>query len=60
VTVPAGVAPQLLEDNGGFQMVGSEPIGCDWDMSFSRKSDLNEENKVKAINMLEWFTRDPN
>jgi uncharacterized protein YjlB len=33
VVVPAGVGHRLLEDYGGFQMVGSYPKGHDWDVS---------------------------
>ena len=32
VVIPAGVAHRLLEDHGGFQMVGSYPQGKTWDM----------------------------
>lgn len=56
VIVPAGVAHQLLEDHGGFQMVGSYPVGKDWDMCYGRKG---EEEKVKSIAGLGWFGRDP-
>ncbi len=52
--VPAGVAHRLLEDHGGFQIVGSYPI--DIDMCYGRKG---EEKKVNAIKDLIWFDRDP-
>lgn len=33
IVVPAGVSHRLLEDlDGGFSMVGSYPVGCNWDM----------------------------
>jgi uncharacterized protein YjlB len=56
MVVPAGVAHRLLEDKGGFQMVGSYPKGCHWDMCYGRKG---EEEKVEAIKKLKWFERDP-
>ena len=56
VIVPAGVAHRLLEDHGGFQMVGSYPISMNWDMCYGRKG---EEKKVDAIKDLKWFERDP-
>ncbi|RGP65729.1 cupin protein [Fusarium sporotrichioides] len=57
VIVPAGVGHRLLEDlDGGFEMVGSYPQGCDWDMCYGKKG---EETKVSAIKKLEWFRKDP-
>lgn len=56
VIVPAGVAHRLLEDRGGFQMVGSYPTGKDWDMCYGKAS---EEDKVKGIASLGWFQKDP-
>lgn len=56
VVVPAGVGHRLLEDYGGFQMVGSYPTGKHWDMCYGR---AGEEEKVKGIAHLGWFTRDP-
>ncbi|KAJ9608251.1 hypothetical protein H2200_007239 [Cladophialophora chaetospira] len=56
VVVPAGVAHRLLEDYGGFQMVGSYPKGNSWDMCYGR---AGEEDKVKQIQNLGWFQRDP-
>ena len=56
VIVPAGVGHRLLEDRGGFQMVGSYPIGKNWDMCYGR---AGEEEKVKDIAGLGWFSRDP-
>lgn len=55
--VPAGVAHRLLKDiDGGFNMVGSYPTGKSWDMCYGRKG---EEEKVKGIQSLRWFKRDP-
>ncbi|KAJ9619198.1 hypothetical protein H2203_008527 [Taxawa tesnikishii (nom. ined.)] len=57
VVVPAGVAHRLLEDlKGGFEMVGSYPTGCNWDMCYGKKG---EEGKIKGIEKLGWFKKDP-
>ncbi|KAF2136114.1 uncharacterized protein K452DRAFT_292697 [Aplosporella prunicola CBS 121167] len=57
VVVPAGVGHRLLEDReGGFEMVGSYPKGCNWDMCYGNEG---EEDKVKGIGGLGWFERDP-
>jgi uncharacterized protein YjlB len=56
VVLPAGVGHRLLEDYGGFQMVGSYLNGHNWDMCYGREG---EERKVEAIRDLKWFTRDP-
>ncbi|KAJ9663012.1 hypothetical protein H2198_001004 [Neophaeococcomyces mojaviensis] len=56
VVVPAGVSHRLLEDYGEFQMVGSYPIGKDWDMCYGK---AGEEDKVKGIASLGWFQKDP-
>jgi len=56
VLVPAGVGHRLLEDYGGFQMVGSYPGGTSWDMCYGHSG---EQAKVKAIEKLAWFKRDP-
>lgn len=57
IIVPAGVAHRLLEDlEGGFEMVGSYPVGCNWDMCYGKKV---EEAKVEKIRSLGWFKRDP-
>ena len=56
VILPAGVAHRLLEDYGGFQMVGSYPVGNSWDMCYGR---AGEEEKVEGISKIPWFTRDP-
>lgn len=55
--VPAGVAHRLLEDiDGGFSMVGSYAKGKSWDMCYGKDG---EEEKVKGIETLGWFERDP-
>lgn len=55
VVIPAGVCHRLLDDlDGGFQMVGCYPIGCNWDMC-----EQGDERKAKMIESLEWFKRDP-
>ncbi|KIV81064.1 hypothetical protein PV11_08515 [Exophiala sideris] len=56
VIVPAGVGHRLLEDYGGFNMVGSYPVGKSWDMCYGR---AGEESKVRAIGDLGWFEQDP-
>lgn len=56
VIVPAGVGHRLLEDYGGFQMVGSYPTGKNWDMCYGQAA---EQKKVEGIAKLGWFTRDP-
>ena len=57
MVVPAGVSHRLLEDvSGGFSMVGSYPKGCNWDMCYGKEG---EEDKVKGIESLGWFDRDP-
>ena len=57
MVVPGGVAHRLLEDiEGGFTMVGSYETGKSWDMCYGREG---EEDKVRGIENLGWFTRDP-
>ena len=57
VIVPAGVGHRLLDDfDSGFEMVGSYPKGKNWDMCYGKKG---EEEKVKGIDGLGWFERDP-
>lgn len=55
VVVPAGVGHRLLKDlDGGFEMVGSYPKGCNWDMCYG-----GEEGVEERIKTLEWFDKDP-
>lgn len=59
IVVPAGVGHRLLEDyaeDGGFQMVGSYPKGCDWDMCYGK---AGEEEKAKAVGKVAWLKLDP-
>ncbi|KAK8023517.1 hypothetical protein PG993_011583 [Apiospora rasikravindrae] len=58
ILVPAGVGHRLLEEEGheGFEMVGSYPKGCSWDMCYGKEG---EEAKVEGINRLAWFEKDP-
>lgn len=56
VVVPAGVSHGLLQDYGGFQMIGSYPIGKNWDMCYGEEG---EEERVGGISELGWFTKDP-
>lgn len=57
VVVPAGVAHRLLKDReGGFEMVGSYPRGCSWDMCYGK---AGEEQKAEAVGRVEWLEKDP-
>ncbi|KAF3052312.1 hypothetical protein E8E11_006879 [Didymella keratinophila] len=57
LVVPAGVTHRLLEDvEGGFQMLGSYPKGCSWDMCYGEKG---EEEKAKAAGTVAWLEKDP-
>ncbi|KAK8103293.1 hypothetical protein PG984_016439 [Apiospora sp. TS-2023a] len=58
ILVPAGVGHRLLEEEGedGFEMVGSYPKGCSWDMCYGK---AGEEAKVEGIRRLGWLGRDP-
>lgn len=56
MVLPAGMAHRLLEDFGGFKMVGSYPKGCDWDMCYGGEG---EEGKTESIQHVKWFEKDP-
>ncbi|TPX12399.1 uncharacterized protein E0L32_006811 [Thyridium curvatum] len=56
LVLPAGVGHRLLEDMGGFEMVGSYPVGCSWDMCYGKEG---EEGKVQGIKDIPWFSADP-
>lgn len=57
IVVPAGVAHRLLEEiQRPFEMVGSYPKGCSWDMCYGKKG---EESRVKKIASLAWFDTNP-
>lgn len=54
--VPAGVAHAMLEDKGGFSMIGSYPVDADqWDHCTGSEGRAAEER----IKKLKWFERDP-
>ncbi|KAK3303732.1 uncharacterized protein B0T15DRAFT_504900 [Chaetomium strumarium] len=65
IVIPAGVAHRLLreeegEEGGGFEMVGSYPVGAEqWDMCYPGEGGEEEEERVGRIKALEWFGRDP-
>lgn len=58
--VPTSMAHGLLQDmngaNGAFEMVGSYPNGCHWDMCYGVPAD---DEKVRSICSLPWFQREP-
>lgn len=59
IVLPAGMAHRLLDDTSvgsRFEMVGSYPNGCDWDMCYGREG---EERQVEGIGSVPWFDRDP-
>lgn len=57
IIVPAGVAHRLLEDHeGGFQMVGSYPKGCSWDMCYGKEGESDMAEKIKDV---PWLQKDP-
>ncbi|KAF2027071.1 hypothetical protein EK21DRAFT_72775 [Setomelanomma holmii] len=57
IVIPAGVGHRLVEDmDGDFQMVGSYPTGCSWDMCYGREG---ADGKAKAVKDVLWFTKDP-
>jgi len=58
IVVPAGVGHAMLEDKGGFEMVGSYPVdSAEWDHCIGDESEL--EKVTKRIGGLRWFDRDP-
>jgi uncharacterized protein YjlB len=57
MVLPAGIGHRLLDDlDGGFEMVGSYPTGCNWDMCYGKEG---EEAKIESIKKLKWFQKDP-
>jgi uncharacterized protein YjlB len=57
IVVPAGVGHRLLEDTEGeFEMVGSYPEGCSWDMCYGKEG---EEEKAKSVVGVKWLEKDP-
>lgn len=58
--VPAGVGHALLKDLGGFEMVGSYPVGCErWDMCTGEDGVREKGECWERIKGLGWFDRDP-
>lgn len=59
IVIPAGVGHRLLEDlDGGFQMIGSYPEGCNWDMCYGEGKE-NEKDMVEAVKRVPWLRTDP-
>jgi uncharacterized protein YjlB len=62
IVVPAGVAHRLLEDQSGtsaeFVMVGSYPMGKEWDMCYGAGNE-DEDEVRERIEQLGWFKQDP-
>ena len=59
ILMPAGVAHRLLEDYGGFKMVGSYPVDADqWDMCYGRTGEDARAIETR-IRKLSWFEKDP-
>lgn len=59
IVIPAGVGHRLLDDHdegGAFQMVGSYPNGCSWDMCYGK---AGEEEKARAVKDVAWLKKDP-
>lgn len=59
IIVPAGVSHRLMENmiyGDGFEMVGSYPVGKEWDMCYGRPG---EKEKIEEIKNVEWFKKDP-
>ena len=53
VIIPAGVSHRLLEElEKPFEMVGSYPEGCEWDMCYGKEG---EKGKIQVIKALEWL-----
>ena len=66
IVIPAGVGHRLLDDfQSGFEMVGSYPVGKEWDMCYGDgERDEEEEEEaggvgVEGIKDLGWFEMDP-
>lgn len=55
LVVPAGVSHRLWEDlEGGFQIVGCYPKGCNWDMCYGQAGEEGVEGRIKALGWFEW------
>ncbi|OWZ62233.1 hypothetical protein AYX14_05636 [Cryptococcus neoformans] len=56
--VPAGVSHGMLENRGGFEMLGGYPIGAeDWDFCVGKEEEKGEA--WERIKGLAWFEKDP-
>lgn len=56
--VPSGVAHAMIEDKGGFSMVGSYPVGAmNWDMCTGQ--DGEKKDAWKTVKGVNWFEKDP-
>ncbi|OXH73147.1 cupin domain-containing protein [Cryptococcus neoformans] len=56
--VPSGVAHSMIEDKGGFNMVGSYPVGAmNWDMCTGQ--DGEKKDAWKTVKGVKWFEKDP-
>lgn len=56
--VPAGVSHAMLENRGGFEMLGVYPIGADdWDFCVGKEEEKGEA--WERIKGLAWFEKDP-
>ncbi|KAH9834216.1 uncharacterized protein C8Q71DRAFT_859869 [Rhodofomes roseus] len=61
--LPAGVAHRLLEDLGegeAFEMIGSYPVGKNWDMCYGDgRGGEDVQGIQERIRGLGWFEKDP-
>lgn len=58
MVIPAGVAHESVQSQGGFEMVGAYPAGYNWDMNYGKSQD--EKQKAEAnIKKVEIPTKDP-
>jgi uncharacterized protein YjlB len=57
--IPAGVAHALLEEQGGFRMLGCYPVGAaQWDHCTATGERWGKEIETR-IRALHWFKEDP-
>ncbi|KIR69792.1 cupin domain-containing protein [Cryptococcus deuterogattii CA1014] len=56
--VPSGVAHAMIDDKGGFSMVGSYPVGAkNWDMCTGQ--DGEKTDAWETVKGVKWFEKDP-
>ncbi|KIR55982.1 cupin domain-containing protein [Cryptococcus gattii Ru294] len=56
--VPSGVAHAMIDDKGGFSMVGSYPVGAkNWDMCTGQDGDKTDA--WETVKGVKWFEKDP-